>query len=242
MLGDKPNRAGGKIVMNTFAIIISTLFLLIIAALIFLYLKDQKLLKTVTKPYRGTRSERKMVLNLLKHKIPAQTIFHDLYLRNSNGSYSQRDLVVATKVGIIVFEIKENSGWIFGTGNQREWTQVLAYGNQKYRFYNPIFQNKKHITNLIDQLPQCKKIPFFSVIVFFGNCEFRDMRLIPDDVFIIKSRQIDSVLEKILLENPQAQYDDKREVVSLLNTAVQNGDNRQICENHIRNIQAMSNK
>jgi len=180
-----------------------------------------------------------MVLNLLKRKIPAQTIFHDLYLKNSSGQYSQIDLVVATKVGIIVFEIKEYSGWIFGTGNQKEWTQVLAYGNRKYRFYNPIFQNKKHIADLINQLPQFGKIPFYSVIVFFGNCEFRDLRFIPDDVYLIKSWQVVNVLEKILLTNPQAKYTDKREVVNLLNAAVQNGENSEICEEHIRNIQAM---
>ena len=225
--------------MAPISIIILSLSILTIAILIFIHFRDQKLLGTITSRYRGTRSERKMVLNLLKRKIPCQTIFHDLYLRNSNGTYSQLDIVVATKVGIIVFEIKEYSGWIFGTGNQREWTQVLAYGDQKYRFYNPILQNKNHITNLIKQLPQFKKIPFYSVIVFFGNCEFRDLSLIPDDVYIIKSRQVDIVLEKILLENPQVQYDDKKEEVSLLNTSVQNGDNRQIREDHVRNIQTM---
>lgn len=228
--------------MNPIVIVIISLGILTLTALIFIHLRDRKLLKTVTKPYRGTRSERKMVLKLLKRKIPAQTIFHDLYLRNSNGKYSQLDLVVATKVGIIVFEIKEYSGWIFGTGNQNEWTQVLAYGNRKYRFYNPIFQNKKHIADLINQLPQFKKIPFYSIIVFFGNCEFRDLRLIPDDVFLIKSWQVTNVIEKILLANPQAKYTDKREVVNLLNAAVQNGENSQICEEHIRNIQAMSGR
>ena len=228
--------------MNPTVIVIIGLGIMTLAALILIHFRDQKLLKTVTKPYRGTRSERKMVLNLLKRKIPAQTIFHDLYLRNSSGKYSQIDLVVATKVGIIVFEIKEYSGWIFGTGNQKEWTQVLAYGNRKYRFYNPIFQNKKHIADLINQLPQFEKIPFYSVIVFFGDCEFRDLRLIPDDVYLIKSWQVANVLGKLLLTNPQAKYTDKREVVNLLNAAVQNGENSQICEEHIRNIQAMGGR
>ena len=103
--------------MIPISIIILSLGLLTIAFLIFIHYRDEKLLGSVTSHYRGTRSERKMVLNLLKRKIPYQTIFHDLYLRNSNGTYSQLDLVVATKVGIIVFEIKEYSGWIFGTGN-----------------------------------------------------------------------------------------------------------------------------
>jgi hypothetical protein len=221
---------------------LTAIFFLGVATLIILivrHLKDQKLLKTVTMPYRGTSSERKMVLTLLKAKVPAQTIFHDLYLRNSNGKYSQLDLVVATSVGIIVFEIKEYSGWIFGTGNQRDWTQVLAYGKRKYSFYNPIFQNKKHISDLIGQLSQFQKVPFYSVIVFFGKCEFRDLRLIPDDVFLIKSKEVSDVFKKILQDKPKAKYTDKWEVVRLLSEAVQNGENRSICEEHIKNIEAM---
>lgn len=67
------------------------------------------------------------MLKLLKYGIPAQTIFHDLYVKKSNGNFTQIDLVVATKVGIIVFEIKDYSGWIFGTGYKPQWTKVLVY-------------------------------------------------------------------------------------------------------------------
>jgi hypothetical protein len=63
--------------------------------LIFLKIRDYKLLRTVTKLNRGTRSERKLVLTLLKYRIPAQTIFHDLYVKKSNNKYSQIDLAVA---------------------------------------------------------------------------------------------------------------------------------------------------
>lgn len=115
---------------------------------IFRKIRDIRSLKTVTKSKRGTRSERDLVLKLLKYGIPAQTIFHDLYLKRYNGNFSQIDLVVATRVGIIVFEVKDYSGWIFGDGRYTQWTQVLAYGRQKYRLYNPIKQNNKHIADL----------------------------------------------------------------------------------------------
>lgn len=109
--------------------------------------QEVKLLETVTKSYRGTSSERELVLKLLKNKIPAQTIFHDLYIKKWDNKFSQIDLVVPTKVGILVFEVKDLSGWIFGRGNNKEWTQVLAYGNEKHRHYNPILQNKNILMN-----------------------------------------------------------------------------------------------
>lgn len=137
-------------------------FLLIGFFGIYRKIRDKKLLHTVTKSNRGTKTERELVLKLLKNGIPAQTIFHDLYVNKFNGGYSQIDLVVAAKVGIMVFEVKKFSGWIFGNGQQTQWTQVLAYGERKYRFYNPIMQNNKHIEDLRKQLKQFENIPFFQ--------------------------------------------------------------------------------
>ena len=56
------------------------------------------------------------------------------------NDFSQIDLVLATKQGIVVFEVKDYKGWLFGAGNHNNWTQVLAYRRRKYRFYNPIKQ------------------------------------------------------------------------------------------------------
>ena len=164
-----------------FIVIFSLVFL---TFFILLKIKEKQLLETVTRFHRGTKTERELVLKLLKAGFPAETIFHDLYLKNEYGNYSQIDLVLATKVGIIVFEVKKYSGWIFGSGNQNKWTQVLAYGKQKYYFYNPILQNKKHVENLKTKLTDFQNIPFFSVVVFFGDCEFKDVSFIPKILFL----------------------------------------------------------
>lgn len=82
--------------------------------------QDRELLHTVTESWRGTSSERSLVLLLLKAGIPAQTIFHDLYLNKLYGGFSQIDLVVATSAGVLVFEVKDYSGWIFGKGYQKQ--------------------------------------------------------------------------------------------------------------------------
>lgn len=102
--------------------ILILIFCLIGFVIFFIYkeFQDQKLLRTATKINRGTKSERKMVLKLLKNGIKPTAIFHDLYLYIGNGNYCQIDLIVATKVGIIVFEIKEYNGWIFGNEEQQK--------------------------------------------------------------------------------------------------------------------------
>lgn len=67
-------------------IFISIVFL-IAFILIFNEIRERKLLETVTKSNRGTSTERDLVLSLLKHGIPAETIFHDLYLKKHNGNF-----------------------------------------------------------------------------------------------------------------------------------------------------------
>jgi hypothetical protein len=91
-------------------------------------IRDTRLLKSVTNKTRGTKSERDLVLMLLKNGISKENVFHDLYVEKRKGGFSQTDLAILSKVGIIVFEIKDYCGWIYGNGNQPQWTKVLAYG------------------------------------------------------------------------------------------------------------------
>lgn len=156
---------------------LATILLLIglilwIAYQIYLKRKEQKLIEQVTPITRGEESERKVILNLLKEGINPKAIFHDLYIQKPNREYTQIDVAVATKAGIIVFEVKDYSGWIFGNEHQKYWTQILAFGKEKHRFYNPVMQNYGHIQAIRQCLPNNPDIPIFSVIVFFGNSEF----------------------------------------------------------------------
>lgn len=217
-------------------------FLVLCFLTIFRKIRDKRLIETVTNLYRGTRSERELVLKLLKHGIPAHTIFHDLYVKKTGSGFSQIDLVVSTKVGIIVFEVKDYSGWIFGNGQHREWTQVLAYGKEYYHFYNPIMQNNKHIAELRKKLKQFENIPFYSIIVFFGNCVLNDINFEPRKTYIVKSDSVLEVVDIILINNELAPFTDKSEVVKILSEAVQNGKNKAIQTQHIENIEQMLGK
>jgi hypothetical protein len=215
---------------------------LIVFILIFREIRGKKLLETVTKRNRGTRTERDLVLKFLKYGIPAQTIFHDLYVKKRNGNFSQIDLVVATKVGIIVLEVKDYSGWIFGAGHNSQWTQVLAYGKRKYRLYNPIMQNSKHISDLKMQLRQFETVPFYSIVVFYGNCVLRDINFIPNGTFLVKSNRVLELIETLMKNNELACYTNKSEIVRILKEAVKNGEDKQTQVQHIKNVQEMLGK
>ncbi len=200
------------------------------------FYKDRKLLKTVTTLDRGTWSERKLIIKLLKSGLPSSTIFHDLYIEKHKGSYSQIDIVVPTKVGILVFEVKDYSGWIFGKGYQTYWTQVLAYGEEKHKLYNPIKQNQRHIEILRSKMKQFADVPFYSIIVFYGDCELRDVSFIPEDTIIIYPNEITYTINNLLENKPKANYSNKRQVVHFLQNGVNNGNDYSITSRHIQNV------
>jgi hypothetical protein len=201
--------------------------------------KDRELLQTTTTVESGTASERQLVLNLLKFGVSPQAIWHDLYLEKPNGEFSQIDAVVATKSGIIVFEDKCYGGWIFGNGNQDRWTQVMGFGNEKYQFYNPIKQNAHHIDFLRKGLNET--VPFYSVIVFNGNCKLKEISNIPDKTFIVYPQQVLQIVNKIQNGEP-ANYKNKQRVVAVLNKAVENGKDTTIRNSHINNIHSFRNR
>lgn len=203
----------------------------------------QECIESVTSFDRGTWSERDLVYELLQHDFPAGAIFHDLYLKTRDGNTTQIDLILATSVGLIVFEVKDYTGWIFGKGNQQKWTQFLFdkynYEKHTFRFYNPVLQNKRHIEELRKQSPQFAKIPIYSVIVFYGDCELRDISFIPKGTFVTKARRVIEVVQTIISEKEPANYTDKHEIVRILKQAVANGDDVTAREQHASDVRDM---
>ena len=216
-----------------FASIIITLCLITgIVYLVYLKRKERELIEQVTPITRGEWSERRVVLRLLKMGINPKAIFHDLYIQKPNGEYTQVDVAVATKAGIIVFEVKDYSGWIFGNEHQKYWTQLLAYGKEKHRFYNPVMQNSGHIQAIRQCLQQNPDTPIYSVIVFFGSSEFKDVTCNANNTFIIYPRSIQQVVSEILMQ-PNANFGNKYEIMNLFTKAVQNGNNPMIVSSQI---------
>mgnify|MGYP001405939757 FL=1 len=204
--------------------------------------RERELISSVTSLDRGTSSERSLILRLLKKDFPSVTIYHDLIIKKDNGDFSQIDLVLVTSEGIIVFEVKDFSGWIYGSGNNTNWTKVLSYGRKKYKFYNPIKQNNNHISELRKTLKQFENIPFFSVVVFFGDCELKEINYVPKGTYLVKGHRVFEVLDLIKNENEPTEYTNKREVVDKLKELVSLGENVEYQKQHIENIKDMVGK
>ena len=85
---------------------------------------------------------------LLKYSAAGKLkTIRNIYVPLNDGKTSEIDIVVVHNTGLYAVECKNYSGWIFGSADNRYWTQTFANG-KKYQFYNPVLQNKYHIKAL----------------------------------------------------------------------------------------------
>jgi len=95
--------------------------------------------------------------------------FHNVIIPTKNGT-AQIDHLLVSKYGLFIIETKNRNGWIFGSEDQKTWTQVV-YG-KKYPFQNPIRQAYRQKKSLAEFLSiGISKIHI--VIYFNGDCDFK---------------------------------------------------------------------
>ena len=99
-------------------------------------------------------------------------------------------------------------------------------------------QNNKHISELRKQLFQFYHIPIYSIVVFYGDCELKDIDFVPDGTFIVKSKRVLEVVRTILRDNKPVHYTNENEIVRVLKEAVINGG---IIENQIQHSENIKN-
>jgi len=122
--------------------------------------------------FRFQNSGEALVSNVLRHNFrsPDYHLMNHVTIRMEDGT-TQVDHILVSRFGVFVVETKDYSGWLFGKAADSTWTQV-RFGH-RFKFQNPIFQNKRHvraIQGLLDFLPhEAVK----SLVVFCGDAEFK---------------------------------------------------------------------
>ena len=127
--------------------------------------------------------------------------FHDVTLSTGDGT-AQIDHVFVSVFGVFVVETKNMSGWVFGSEQDRIWTQVFP-GGRKVRFQNPLRQNFGHVRALEGALAGLglPRGAVKSVVVFVGDAELK--REMPENVTVGPgvARYIRSFRARVLSES-----------------------------------------
>ena len=96
-------------------------------------------------------------------------LFKNVTLPTEDGT-TQIDHVIVSRYGIFVIETKNMKGWIFGSAQQKTWTQKIYRHTSK--FQNPLHQNYKHTQTLQTAL-ELEPDKIFSLVVFVGDSTFK---------------------------------------------------------------------
>ena len=123
------------------------------------------------------------VINVAMWLKLEKDVYHRLNgitLPRANGGSTQIDHIIVSVYGIFVIETKNYKGWIYGSENQKQWTQAFPNGS-KFKFQNPLRQNYLHIKTLADLLG-LELSYFHSMIAFIGECELKTRDELPEHV------------------------------------------------------------
>lgn len=177
---------------------------------------------------KGKRGEKRVarILNKVAENNNGYVI-NDLIIPGNNESTSQIDHILFTRRGIFVVETKNYAGRLYGTVKQRNWTQVLAYGNTKNSMYNPLMQNQTHIYNLEKIIGNDVECHSF-VVILRANLDYLEAR---DEVYTPRELK-DTIREEVKNEiYKQDQIEEAYEKVNVykLNPIVTNKE-------HVKNI------
>ena len=124
----------------------------------------------------------------------------NVYLPRDKGRTTEVDVMLFCGSGIYVFESKNYKGWIFGSENRRIWTQCIKPSEKtrarKYRFLNPIMQNKLHLTYFKKQLTEEQlTLPIHSVVLFGNRCNLKKIELTSGRHTVIRLKEITKAVD-----------------------------------------------
>lgn len=122
----------------------------------------------------------------------------NVYIPKEDGTTTEIDVLLISPRGLVVFESKNYSGWIFGNENNKNWTQTLPQGrgrSKKSHFLNPIIQNKGHIKHLKKLIGM--ELDIKSVIVFSDRCVFKDLTITSNDIKVIHRHEVGATVTNL---------------------------------------------
>ena len=167
-------------------------------------------------------------------KMGESKILTNIYLPLDDGTTTEVDLLLVNTHGIFVFESKNYSGWIFGDEKNKMWTQSLE-GGKKNKFFNPIWQNKGHISAIDAYLDKQYTDMFYSFIIFSERCSLKKITVTSKNVLVIKrntlikelknymsstlpkltEEQVDSIYEKLKVNTLANEETKKRHIAEV---------------------------
>lgn len=220
--------------MLNFTTIFTFIIFIIILAFVIIYF-SVKAYKNAKSKKIGNNCEKsvKHILNKIcknkKYKL-LNNIYLPLY-----DTTTEIDHIIIGDFGVLVVETKGLNGEVYGNEYEKNWTHII--GEKKHTLYNPLMQNKTHISCIqhILRKENIYNVDIYSLVVFAGN----NIELnIPKGLPIITSDLIKSYFKKEFFKK-QSKFNVEQVYNTLLKYKV---TDKSLINKHNSNVNKLSKK
>ena len=178
--------------------ILITIILLFLVYLTYLILStpQQKNRKPLDSALNHSKNHENKINNIVAYHIEKKWIFQNIFLKKSDGKFTEIDVLAVHNTGVYVIECKYMAGKIIGDEDDKSWFQLKS-NNACNEFLNPIIQNNIHI-NACKQILNKYKLPYYSIVVFGNNCTIPNItQYRAKNVFIIRRKECSALINQL---------------------------------------------
>ena len=119
--------------------ILITIILLFLVYLTYLILStpQQKNRKPLDSALNHSKNHENKINNIVAYHIEKKWIFQNIFLKKSDGKFTEIDVLAVHNTGVYVIECKYMAGKIIGDEDDKSWFQLKS-NNACNEFLNPI--------------------------------------------------------------------------------------------------------
>lgn len=178
-------------------ILITIIFIFLVYLTYFiLSTPQQKNIQPLDIALNHSKNHENKISNIVAYYIK-KWIFKNIYLKKSDGKFTEIDVLAVYNTGVYVIECKYMAGKIIGDEDDRSWFQLKS-NNACNEFLNPIIQNNIHI-NACKQILNKYKLPYYSIIVFGNNCTIPNItQYRAKNVFVIRKKECSALINQLI--------------------------------------------
>ena len=139
----------------------------------------------------------------------------NLYFMNGEKG-TEVDSILIHPTGIYVIESKYYNGNVVGNWKENKWVHKSTKNTYR-EFYNPILQNKRHVSELEKRLEILtdKKFPIYSVIAFSNHTNLAVGKNREGNAIICKYKEIPKLIKNNVFKTDEDSYLSEDDIIFL---------------------------
>ncbi|WP_195270683.1 NERD domain-containing protein [Eubacterium sp. 1001713B170207_170306_E7] len=187
------------------------LFILVILAFVMIKLISRRM-KNTFKPRKSKvsyaveidpRTAAPQLLNQILLMLPGESneVLSRMCILANDGNQAEIDVLLICPTGLYLFNSINESGYVTGSEEDRQWFVLQEDGNRK-AFKNPLEENRYSIQALLTRYPEIKEEWIHDYVVFSNRCGIRALQVEAASTIVLNRKKLFERLRGQIAEQP----------------------------------------